>query len=140
MGRFRRFRAFGANLVAMIIRPWLESKNAAPDSAHGVDWRMRDDPPRLTLRRLNGGRSVTDADSITCYGVEGLPLNQKATIFRMKSRWSVLRAKDDVSEDWEGEYLTPQEALAVLERELVMQSGSGGLKRSSTVTRQSARR
>jgi hypothetical protein len=79
-------------------------------------------PIKLSLRPSIHSRPGPDfADPkkrVIQHQVQGLPPGRKALIGQSNHKWKILRTKDGVSGDWEGEYDTAEEALAALRQEL----------------------
>jgi len=71
----------------------------------------------LTLRPFahsGSGLDLTKWDKVVQYEVQGLPDGEKAWIAEMNHRWQILRATNDVHDNWTGEYGSPEEALKAL--------------------------
>jgi hypothetical protein len=72
---------------------------------------------KLTMRpggHFGQGRGL--AWDIVWFKVEGLPDREEAKIARSGNGWKLLRLKDGVG-DWEGDYDSPEDALAALQSE-----------------------
>lgn len=77
---------------------------------------------KLSLRpRMQSRRGPDYADpkkKVVQHEVQGMPAGQRALIGESNRKWKILRTKDGVTGDWEGEYSTAEEALAALENEI----------------------
>src|SRR5215472_7556055 len=66
---------------------------------------------------LNSGPVLGYGEPIR-YEVDGLPPNEQLSIHRSgghnRFRWQILIVKDGISSGWLGEYLSPEEALAIV--------------------------
>jgi hypothetical protein len=70
-----------------------------------------------------GLRTGVNSGLIREHQVNGMPDGQKAFITKksgnvLDPRWELRREKDGISTDWTGDYKTPDEALAVLQKEV----------------------
>ena len=52
------------------------------------------------------------------YEVTGLPANLAIDIAEMDGRWQLLVVRDGVHADWQGDFESPDDALAAIAREL----------------------
>ena len=58
------------------------------------------------------------SDDVLAYEVTGLPANLAIDVAEMDGRWQLLVVRDGVQGDWQGDFESPDDALAAIEREL----------------------
>lgn len=75
---------------------------------------------RLSLvpKASTGSRGRMSSDDVLAYEVTGLPANLAIDIAEMDGRWQLLVVRDGVHGDWQGDFESPDDALAAIEREL----------------------
>lgn len=75
--------------------------------------------PRKTV--LEG--ALQPGDAAAAYDVAGLPADLAVEIAALDGRWQLRVVRDGLSSDWQGDFETADEALAAIERELVLLEG-----------------
>ncbi len=71
----------------------------------------------LTLREfghVGSGADLRNWDKVYQYEIEGLPKGEEAWIAEFDHRWKILRSRNGVTGNWDGDYPTPEDALKAL--------------------------
>ena len=113
-----RERHAGRRSAGRRVAAWLARR---VDSSHRGHAAVSHSPTRrlsLVPKASTGSRGRMSSDDVLAYEVTGLPANLAIDVAEMDGRWQLLVVRDGVHGDWQGDFESPDDALAAIEREL----------------------